>query len=116
MPTNTSTETEPEDDYKVVDYHEFPDVKVDWDETKEVEGKLLWRETVPATGLNGEPRDATMYAIEGADGTTVGVWSTANLDPQLAKVPDGAQVRIRYIEKKKLPGGRTLRRFEVAYK
>jgi hypothetical protein len=105
-----------DDGFVTVEYHEFPDVKVDWDETKAVAGTLLWREPVETTGLNGEPRKTTFYAIADADGATVGVWGTANLDPQLAKVPDGSQVRIAYIEKKKLTGGRTLRRFEVAYK
>lgn len=96
-----------------VPYHEFPAKVTDWDQTPAVSGVLIWRETVITKGLDGQDRPATMYAIANSDGEEVGVWSTANLEPQLAKVEDGTEVLIRYLGTDKLSGARTMRRFEV---
>ena len=102
-----------EDGWAPVDYHEFPANIIDWDVTPSIEGELIWRETVPTTGLDGSPRDSTMYAIATTGGEQVGVWGTAMLDAQLAKVPDGAAVKITHQGKESIGGARQMRRFEV---
>ena len=105
-----------DDGFITVDHHEFPDEKVDWEDTTQVAGTLVWREGVTTTGQSGEPRETTFYCLADPDGAQIGIWGTANLDQQLKKVPDGAQVRITQGAKRKLSKGRTMRVFEVAFK
>lgn len=111
-----ATNTDANAGWETVPTHEFPERILSWDETDTVEGKLLWRETVPTTGRDGQPRDASMYAIVTTDGEEVGVWGSAHLDPQMARVSDGELVRIRHLGKDTIGGGRSMHRFEVLHR
>ena len=53
--------------------------------------------------------------IEGNDGTTYGVYGSASLNRQFAKVPEGSYVWITYKGQEPTKNGRTVKVFVVEY-
>ena len=73
--------------------------------------------TVEQDDLNnpGEKRDANVYEIVTADdGTKVTVWGSFIIDEAFQKIPVGSEVRIEYVGKAELQGGRSVNKYKIA--
>ena len=75
-----------------------------------LEGKYVSSETF--IGGFGE---TTKYIIEGTDGVMYGVYKTASIERQFAKIPEGAMVWITYKGEGTTKNGRSVKLFDIEY-
>ena len=75
-----------------------------------LEGRYVSQDT-----FIGNFGETTKYVIEGNDGITYGIYGTASLNRQFAKVPEGAYVWITYKGTETTKNGRTVKVFVVEY-
>lgn len=91
----------------------------DFDTHSVLIGRYLSTRTVEQDDLNnpGEKRDANVYEIETADdGEKVSVWGTYSIDQAFEDIEIGKLVRIEFVGKVNLDGGRSVRQFKIQTK
>ncbi len=75
-----------------------------------LEGKYISSET-----FIGNFGETTKYIIEGNDGVMHGVFSTASIKRQFAKIPEGSYVWIEYKGEGTTKSGRSVKLFDIDY-
>jgi hypothetical protein len=92
-------------------------VKIDFEETPEVEGIIHSMKKYSGKGFNGEPNEYRVLCLKSDDGHILRVNSSAGLNDffdeiEDGTVPAGSYVKITYKETVKLNGGRKMHTFD----
>lgn len=75
-----------------------------------LEGKYISSET-----FIGNYGESTKYIIEGKDGVMYGVYGSAVINRQFAKIPEGAYVWITYKGEGTTKNGRSVKLYDIDY-
>ena len=86
----------------------------DWDKDGDIYGTVEKVKQVTVTRQGKE--EITQFAVVDVDGNRYLLWHTANLDNLFTIMEPGGTVYVHFIEKVALSGGRTMRKFDAAYK
>lgn len=80
-----------------------------------VEGIYLGERTVETEDLNneGQMRESVLYDLGQPDDSVISVWGSYDLDRRMSDDLKGKRVRISYVKKQTIKGGKSLKIFEV---
>lgn len=79
------------------------------------EGATLEGKYVSSETFIGNYGESTKYIIEGKDGVMYGVYGSAVINRQFAKIPEGAYVWITYKGEGTTKNGRSVKLYDIDY-
>ena len=86
-----------------------------WNTKELAEGATLEGKYISSETFIGNHGETTKYIIEGKDGVMYGVFKTASIERQFAKIPEGAYVWITYKGEGTTKNGWSVKLFDIDY-
>lgn len=78
-------------------------------------GDMVEGHLVQAGTITLEDKDVMKYVVQKEGGERVGFLGSFKLDEGLKGMPLGTMIRVTYIKKERLKGGKTLKMFDIEY-
>lgn len=80
-----------------------------WDGEGEIQGKYI------RMNQNVGPNNSNQYVLTNEDGE-VAVWGSTVLDNKFSQIPQGAEVKVKYLGKERGKNGNQYKNYEIAFR